>query len=132
MSDLTRQYLMTKRRAADLEFYKIETAFLLRLLDDYFIRLSAPPYLAKLKRAGKQLYQLETDLQQADRQLSHQLKQLEMILTGSLSEDQTLLYANQSPLERFNNRLAKDYRATKTELFLLIANIKRITTPFTY
>ncbi|SDP96971.1 hypothetical protein SAMN05428975_4374 [Mucilaginibacter sp. OK268] len=128
MSDLTKQYLDTQRRVADLEFYKIETAFLLRLLDDYFIRLSAPPYLAKLKRAGKQFYQLETDLQETGRQLNQRLKRYQMIVMGILPEDQVLL-GTAARFDEPNDRLAKDYHTTKTDLFLLIAKIRGIPTP---
>ncbi|NHA03374.1 hypothetical protein G7092_06195 [Mucilaginibacter sp. HC2] len=122
-SDLIKQYLDTKRRIADLEFYKIETAFLLRLLDDYFIRLSAPLYLAKLKRAGKQFYQLETDLQQTGRHLNQQLKQLEMIFKGA-SPKARVPFATTAQFEERSGRLTKDYGAAKTNLFLMIAKIK--------
>jgi hypothetical protein len=116
-------YVIALRWVSDLEFFNIETAFLHRLIDEYFIRLSDKTYFEKLKLVRNNLLKLEKDKSLADSLLTKQLKQVELMAEDIVPEKVENLTANQVQLEYLMADITNEYRAVKKELFALIENI---------
>ncbi|MFI5136458.1 MAG: hypothetical protein ACHQIM_01440 [Sphingobacteriales bacterium] len=126
MSSRSLQYYVTARRwSSDLEFFKIETAFLHRLMDDYFVPLCDKTYFEKFKTAGKELLKLEKESARADNLLIDQLKQVELMAEEIIPENAEDLAANQVQLESLMTRLTLDYRDVKKQLFELVESVIR-------
>ncbi|MCJ8209570.1 hypothetical protein MUY27_07605 [Mucilaginibacter sp. RS28] len=113
-------YAIGRQWQSDLEFFKVETAFLHRLLDDYFIPLSNEIYLNRLKKAGENLFRLEEDESRMEILLNSQLRELELMAEDMIAEDAEQLSGTQVELEYMIAGLAKAYREVKQELFSLI------------
>lgn len=113
-------YALSRRWESDLEFFKIETAFFHRLLDDYFVRLFDPVYFQNLKQTGAKLSELEKDENELRKQLSRHLKQFELITENVIPEDIDNLAEAQTSIETLVGKLVSDYRGTKKELFDLV------------
>jgi hypothetical protein len=116
-------YVIARRWASDLEFFKIETAFLHRLMDDYFIPLCDKTYFEKFKQTGKNLLRLEADSNKADILLTDQLKHVELMAEDIIPEDAEELAVNQVQLEYLMNNLTHEYRDVKKQLFELVESI---------
>ena len=118
-------YVIALRWVSDLEFFNIETAFLHRLIDEYFIRLSDKTHFEKLKLAGNNLLKLEKDKSRADSLLTKQLKQVELMAEDIIPEKIENLTANQVQLEYLMADITKEYRTVKKELYTLIETVMR-------
>ncbi|MBB3056376.1 hypothetical protein [Mucilaginibacter gotjawali] len=116
-------YVIDRHWASDLEFFRIETAFLHRLLEDHFIPLCNQAHIAELTHAGMRLYNLEKEETVADKLLLDQLKHLELMAEDIIPEDADNLASNQVRLEGMVTKLMADYRNTKKEIFTLISGI---------
>ena len=126
MSSRSLQYYVTARQwSSDLEFFKIETAFLHRLMDDYFVPLCDKTYFEKFKIAGKELLKLEKESVRTDNLLIDQLKQVELMAEEIIPENAEDLAANQVQLEALMTRLTVDYRGVKKQLFELVESVIR-------
>jgi len=113
-------YVMARHWASDLEFFKTETKFFHRLLDDYIVYLSSANYEEKLKIIGKKLQKLEEDEKLTNELLTKQLKHLELMAEDIIPEDAESLAAMQIKLETLTTNLMREYRNTKKQLFLLV------------
>lgn len=110
-------YVIAKQWTSDLEFFKVESNFFHYLLDRYFIGLSSPEYIEKLKQLGLELRALEEDRQKIDILVGEQLKLMVIVAEDIVPEDSEKIEATQSTLEFLMNRLVKKYREIKKELF---------------
>jgi hypothetical protein len=122
-------YVIGRRWASDIEFFKIETAFLHCLLDDYFMRLCNPAYIDQLKHVGKNLLKLETEEYRADLLISEQLKNVELMTEDIIPENADELTENQVRLEYLMSNLIREYREVKKELFALVESAMRENKP---
>jgi len=126
-------YVIGRHWASDLEFFRIETAFLHRLLEDHFIPLCNQAHISELTQAGMKLYHLEKEENQVSKLLSDQLKHLELMAEDIIPEDVEELAASQVNLEGLVANLMNDYRETKKEVFRLVGRVthenKLITEP---
>jgi len=113
-------YILCRRWESVLEFFKIETAFLHRLLDDYFVRLLAPAYFEDLKHTSAKLFELEKNESALLKQLSVHLKQLELVAENVIPEDIENLADAQVEIESLVSKLVNEYREVKKELFALV------------
>lgn len=121
LSDRAQQYYVLSRRwESDLEFFKIETAFLHRLLDDYFVRLLNPVYFEDLKQTGAKLFDLEKDENELRKQLSAHLKQLELVAENIIPEDTGSLTDAHFEIGSLVSKLVNEYREVKKQLFALV------------
>jgi hypothetical protein len=118
-------YVVAKRWASDIEFFKIETAFLHRLLDDYFIRLCEREYIEQLEQAGMKLLKLEREECMADLLITEQMKYVELMAEDIIYENADELAVNQVKLEYLMTNLTYDYREVKKELFTLVESVMR-------
>lgn len=115
-------YILCRRWESDLEFFQIETAFLHRLLDDYFVRLLSPEFFDKLKRTSQKLFVLERDENHLSQQLATHTRQLELIAESIVHEDAEKLADAQATLELLVLKLISEYKEVKKELFGLVEN----------
>lgn len=120
-------YVIARCWASDLEFVKIETVFLRRLLDEYFIRLASKPHIDKLRPACAKLLQLEKDETQIDNLLSYQIKHLELMSEDITPEDAEPIADTQIKLEHLTVNLSREFREVKKELFALVEGVMRET-----
>lgn len=115
-------YVIAQRWLSDLEFFKIETSYLHRLMDDYIVRLQDDDHIQKLIATGKSLKKLED--MEVDNLLSDQIRQLELMAEDVIPEDSESLAAKQVQLEYFMSDLTHEFRKVKQELFHLVLDAK--------
>jgi len=113
-------YSLSEHWKSDLEFFKVETAFFHRLIDDHFAELISAEYLEKLKVEGKKLYDLERDESELNKMLSKHMKELTMIIEGTNPEYPSEYREQHSVIEKKFNKLTMEYRELKSELFALV------------
>ncbi len=116
-------YVIARCWASDLEFFKIETDFFYRLLDDYRIRLIDYEHIDRLKQMYARLLKLEQDEDIIDELLMNQLKQLELMSEDIIPEDAETLVVAQVRLENLTAGLSNEYREVKKDLFSLIKSV---------
>lgn len=117
-------YVLCRHWQKDLEFFRIETAFLHRLLDDYFVQLLSPEFFDKLKQASSKLFELERDETGVSEQLAAQMKQLELAAENVIPEDAEMLADTQATIESQLLKLINEYREVKKEMFALVENAR--------
>jgi len=123
MPDRSLQYYVIARKwLSDLEFFKIETAYLHRLMDDYIVRLQDAEHIHMLIEAGKELKKLEQ--MELDNMLANQITQLELMAEDIIPEDSESLAATQVKLEYFITDLNHQFRKVKHEIFRLVLDVK--------
>jgi hypothetical protein len=129
MSHTSEGYYITARRwISDLEFFKIETAFLIHLKRDYFFtRLADLGDAEKLETIGNKLVLLVDDIHQAEVQVQAQLKQLELVAENDVVENIKDLGETNNILYSLMTNLTNDYREVKKQLFICIAVVVRET-----
>jgi hypothetical protein len=115
-------YVIAQRWLSDLEFFKIETSYLHRLMDDYIIRLQDDDHIQKLIATGKSLKKLEE--MEVNNLLSDQIRKLELMAEDIIPEDPESLAAKQVQLEYFMTNLTREFRKVKQELFRLVLDVK--------
>lgn len=120
-------YGKARHWTSDLEFFKIETTFFYRLLNDYFIRVVDPAPMEAIKLTVSKLSKLEEDEGHAMKLVGDQLKQLELISENIIPENQEELGSKQAELESLMAKLNQEYRAVKNELFALVESAIRDT-----
>jgi len=116
-------FAIAKQWSLDLDFHRTELVFLNRLLDDYFIRLSAPHYIEKLKGIKKDLCIVEEQGRKTEELLSLQIVFLEMMSDDVIPEDVQSLEAKQINLEYLMNDINRAFRKTKKVLFRMIEEL---------
>jgi hypothetical protein len=118
-------YIIDRHWESGLEFFRIETAFLHRLLEDHFVRLTGEKYFGNLKTTGKKLGKLEMDENRVSKLLYEQLTQLEFIAEDIIPENAEELAAKQVQLEYGVTTLTHEYREVKKEMFALIKSVMK-------
>ena len=113
-------HVLCRHWESDLEFFRIETAFLHRLLDDHFVRLLSPEFFDKLKGTSQKLFALEKDENNLRQQLTAHVKQLELAAENVIPEDTEKLADTQATLEILLFQLVNEYREVKKEMFALV------------
>jgi hypothetical protein len=115
-------YVIARRWLSDLEFFKIETSFLHRLMDSNISRLQDDDHIDKLITTGKSLRKLEQ--MEVDDLLKNQITQLELMAEDIIPEDTEALASTQVQLEYFMTNLTREFRLVKQELFSLILDVE--------
>lgn len=119
-----KQYVIVRRWTSDIEFFKIETAFLHRLLDEHFIGLCSSNLVERLKQVGAELLDLEKNESKAGKKLHYQLRELGWIAKNLISENKDRLLASQVEIEYMMVNLIRQYHEVKKEIFSLIEEIR--------
>ena len=115
-------YVIARKWLSDLEFFKIETTYLHRLMDDYIVRLQDAEHIHRLIEVGKELKKLEQ--MEINNMLTRQITQLELMAEDVIPEDSESLAATQVQLEYFITNLNHQFRKVKQELFRLVLDVK--------
>lgn len=115
-------YVVARHWASDLEFFRIETFFLHRLLDEYFVRLLSGHDLKDISSTGNKLRALEKNEASLGESLAEQLTQLELMAEDIIPEDTEQLAGRQVDLENQVTKIMTGHRELKKELFKLIEN----------
>jgi hypothetical protein len=113
-------YVLCRHWESDLEFFRIETAFLHRLLDDYFVQLLSPEHFEDLKRTTQKLFELEKEENSLRQQIIDHMKQVELAAERVVPEDIEKLADDQTTIESLFHKLITDYREVKKEMFAMV------------
>jgi len=116
-------YVIARHWLSDLDFYRIETSFLYRLLDDYFTRLADRDHIERFGAVSARLIVLETDEKETRELLTRQLKKVELMAEDVIPESADELAAAQVKLEYLITNLTAEYREVKKELFDLVESV---------
>jgi len=127
MSDRSAEYhVIAKRWKADLEFFKIESAFLRRLKQDYyFTRLKNYRNMEQLQQAGDHLLKLQLAILQAEDQVDAQLHQLKEVAENRLEENTQKLALGNAAVGHSMIQLTHEYHEVKKQLFAAVETIFR-------
>ena len=127
MSDKSAEYHVIARRwKSDLEFFKIESAFLSRLKQDYyFTRLKDYINTEQLQKAGEHLLKLQMDILQAETEVNTQLHQLAEVAENNLAENAKNLALTNATVGHLMIRLTHEYQEVKKEFFTAVESIFR-------
>ncbi|HVS92841.1 MAG TPA: hypothetical protein VHE59_12450 [Mucilaginibacter sp.] len=117
-------YVLCRHWKSDLEFFRIEAAFLHRLLDDYFVQLLSPEFFDNLKKTSQKLFKLEKDENRLHQQLTAHMKELELAAENVVQEDNEKLANEQEELEVVLFKLINEYREVKKEMFALVESAR--------
>ena len=125
--DLLAEYhVIAKRWKSDLEFFKIESAFLIRLKRDYyFTRLSDYRNTEELQKTGDQLVKLQDDIRQAESQVDAQLHELAVAEKKPLDENTNKLTLTNASVGHLMINLTHEYQEVKKQLFTVVETIFR-------
>ena len=119
-------HVIAKRWKSDLEFFKIESAFLNRLdRDYYFDRLSDCRNTEELRKAGDNLVKLQVDILTAELQVDAQLHQLTQVAENKLIENENNLSHTNAALGHLMINLTHEYEEVKKQLFAVMETISR-------
>ena len=127
MSDRSAEYhVIAKRWKSDLEFFKIESAFLGRLKQDYyFTRLSDYSNTEELQRAGDKLLKLQADILLAESHVDAQLHQLRQVAENEVEENRDNLALTNAAVGHLMISLTHEYQEVKKQFFTAIETIFR-------
>lgn len=127
MSDRSAEYHATARRwKSDLEFFKLESAFLKSLKQDYyFARLSGYPIAEELQNAADKLHRLQADIMQAESEVDFQLRQLMEVAENKIPEDSQKLALTNAAVGHIMSSLAYEYQEVKKQIFASVETIFR-------
>lgn len=113
-------YVLSRHWESDLEFFRIETAFLHQLLDDYFVQLLSPEHMEELKKSSQKLFELEKEESSVRQQITTHMKQIELAAESIIPEDAEKLVEDQATIESLLLKLINDYRDVKKDMFTLV------------
>lgn len=113
-------YVLCRHWESDLEFFRIETAFLHRLLDDYFVQLLSPERIEELKKTSQKLFELEKEENSVHQQIMTHMKQIELAAESVIPEDAEKLADEQATIESLLLKFINDYREVKKDMFTLV------------
>jgi hypothetical protein len=127
MADRSAEYHVIARRwKSDLEFFKIEAAFLSRLKKDYyFTRLSDYCNIRELQLAGEKLVKLQADILRAESQVDAQLHQLAAVAENNLEENTRKLALTNAAVGHLMIGLTHEYQQLKKQLFAIVETVFR-------
>jgi len=124
MSDRAEQYYTAaKRWISDLNFFEIETDFLLQLQRDYLLRLAGKVTGTALKAIDDQLLALQLDMHEAGVRCQAQLDRLAAVAENVTPEDISYLLIENNGLADLMIQLNQEYQEVKKELF---TQVKRV------
>lgn len=111
-------YVMAKRWASDLEFFRMEIGFLQQLLDQRISRPQVQEHIDQLVKAGRDLIGLlEPEMAEL---LYGQLFQLELMAEDIITEDADEVAAVQVKLENQMSQLSRRFQAVKRDVYRLV------------
>jgi len=113
-------YVISKKWALDLEFFKFEISFLKQLTHENFVKASEETTVI-LRQLRDNLLNLERDNEHAFELLEEQSRLLELAAEDIIPEDIDELASKQIHLEYLMSTLTADFRAIKKEVYQVIS-----------
>lgn len=113
-------YVISKKWALDLEFFKFEINFLKQLTHESFVKASEETTVI-LRQLRDNLLNLERDNEHAFELLEEQARRLELAAEDIIPEDIDELASKQIYLEYLMSTLTADFRAVKKEVYQVIS-----------
>jgi len=118
--------VIAKRWKSDVEFFKIESAFLSRLKQDYyFTRLSAYRNTEELQKAGDKLLKLQDDILWAEAHVDAQLYQLAQVAENTEEENSKGLALTNAAVGHLMISLTHEYQEVKKQFFTTVGTVFR-------
>ncbi len=119
-------YVVSVKWASDLNFFKIETAFFHRLVDEHFKNM-VPERIAQLRADTEKLRTLDTEIHKAETKLGLQLRLIELMAEDIIPEDVDSLAGEQVQLENLMAEIVSHFREVKKELFSMVEGVFKST-----
>jgi predicted transcriptional regulator len=116
-------YVMAEHWASDLEFFKIESVFFDKLINEYFIAIGEASGTEALRNLLNKISRLKEDEQATAKMLTEQLQQLELMAEDFIPENIDSIQGEQVKLEYIITNLTREFREVKKELFLTIERV---------
>lgn len=123
-------YALIKHWASDMEFFKIETDFLYRLLDKHFMLISDSIEIKEIKQLGMLVSDLERDEKETERLINQQLKQIEWQAKNLIKENKVRTLTFQAEIDYRMQCMMNEFRKVRTDVFTLAEGVKHIIYPF--
>ena len=117
---ILQHYMLIKKWGSELEFLKIETSFLHRLLDEYFIRLMNSYLADDLKMSGERLLKLEKELSRTDAVMMRQFKEMKWIATNIIKENKNRIIEARREIGYQMAQVTLEFRAIRKDIFKLV------------
>jgi hypothetical protein len=117
-------YVIARRWLSDLEFFKVETSFLQRLLDKHIAGLQDMNHIHQLIATGKALKHLQD--MEVEELLTRQVRLLELMSEDIIPEDTNALASTQVKLANFMTNLTREFRQVKQDLFNLVLDTAQV------
>jgi len=116
-------YVMAEHWASDLEFFKIESVFFDKLINEYFIAIGEASGTEALRHVLNKINRLKEDEQATAKMLTEQLQQLELMAEDFIPENIDSIQGKQVQLEYLITNLTREFREVKKGLFLTIERV---------
>ncbi|MDB5144990.1 MAG: hypothetical protein JWQ66_3703 [Mucilaginibacter sp.] len=116
---LTQDYTILNHWAAKNAFFRIETSFLHRLLDDHIAHCPETDQVKKFRQVKLDLRQLEAHELHIEAVLKQQMENLSAMVKGEFNVIEDDLAAKQEQLKKLMAGLTLEYRDFKQQLFAL-------------
>lgn len=113
-------YALCVKWASDLNFYKIETAFFHRLIDERLKRVFMAERIAQLSTASENLRNLDSEIHKAEIIAGVQLRLIGLMADDIIPEDTVSLNGEQIQLEELMTSITSHFREVKKELFSVV------------
>ena len=116
-------YALIKQWASDIEFYKIETDFLYRLLDRHLI-YSDGNETKKIKQLGMVVTDLERDERDTERLIKRQLQELEWQAKNLIKENKVRTLTFQAEIDYRMQNMMNEFRKVRAGVFAQVEGVK--------
>jgi hypothetical protein len=116
-------YVIARKWASDIDFFKVEASFFQQLLEQHFIRLIEPANIERTKRISRRLKNLEAELTDTGIELDEQLRHIELMAEDVIPDDTAVLAVTQVRLEYMITNLTRLFRDCKKEVFRQIEGV---------
>jgi len=116
-------YVMAKHWASDLEFFKLESAFFDKLINEHFVHSDDVVRVEQVLMLTGKINRLKMDEEITCILLTEQLKQLELMAEDLIPEIIDNVKGKQVKLEYLVTNLTREFRQVKKELFSAIESI---------
>jgi hypothetical protein len=129
MSDRSAEYHVIARRwKSDLEFFKIESAFLYSFKQNYyFTRLPDYRNMEELQKASDKLQKLQVDILTAESRVDGQLHQLTEVAENKIEENSRKLALTNAEVGHLMISLTHEYQEIKKQIFASVETIFHLT-----
>jgi len=117
---ILQHYVLVRKWSSDIEFFKIETYFLHRLLDEYFLRLCNSYLVKELKITGERLLALEKQQRRAARALRRQILETKWISKDLIQVNNDRITEAQVDIEYLMAQVTIEFKAIKKDVFKLV------------